>query len=270
MIGTWTSVEVQRAVQKGYVILDVYEQHHFEEKSNMLFREYNETFFAIKRRAKEEGNKGLEAIAKLCINGPTGKWGFNPEKQKSTRLVTECDEFYRYLCGSWEKVRINIITDEAATVSVEENTPYTEHNRSNVYISAFITGFSRLKLFEEALDPLQHLVLYFDTDSVIYVSPTGTDLMPVDTTGQMGLWTPEIEEGDCFVEFVSCGPKTYALKSRSGKQDISKSKGFSLHYTNQQVFNFESLKEQVLCKALSEDLHIMELKEHMVRQNKKP
>ena len=49
MVGTWTSVEVQRAVEQGYVLLDVYEQHHFEEKSNELFREYNETFFAIKR-----------------------------------------------------------------------------------------------------------------------------------------------------------------------------------------------------------------------------
>ena len=58
------------------------------------------------------------------------------------------------------------MTDEAATVSVEDNTPYTEHNRSNVYISAFITGYLQLKLFDEALDPLQQLVLYFDTDSV--------------------------------------------------------------------------------------------------------
>ena len=138
-----------------------------------------------------------------------------------------------------------------------------------MYISAFITGYSRLKLFDEALDPLKHLVLYFDTDSVIYVSPTGTDLMPVDTTGQMGLWTSEIERGDCFVEFVSCGSKTYALKSRSGKRDVSKSKGFSLHYTNQQVFNFESLKEQVFYKALSEDLDVMDFEERMVQQHKK-
>ena len=124
-------------------------------------------------------------------------------------------------------------------------------------------------MFDEALNPLQQSVLYFDTDSVIYVSPTGADLIPVHTTGQMGLWTSEIEEGDCFVEFVSCGPKTYALKSRSGNRDISKSKGFSLHYSNQQVFNFESLKEQVLYKALSEDLDIMDFEERMFRQNKK-
>ena len=75
---TWTSFEVQKAVQLGYVIECIYEVHHFEEKSNSLFIAYNEAFFDIKRRAKVDGNKGLEAIAKMCINGPTGKWGFNP------------------------------------------------------------------------------------------------------------------------------------------------------------------------------------------------
>ena len=45
MTGTWTSFEVQRAVQKGYVLVDVYEQHHFPECSNELFHEYNDTFF---------------------------------------------------------------------------------------------------------------------------------------------------------------------------------------------------------------------------------
>ena len=125
MTGTWTSFEVQRAVEKGYILLDVYEQHHFTERSNELFCEYNETFFAIKRKAKDEGNKELEAIVKLCINGPTGKWGFNPEKQKGSRIVTECDEFYSYLCGSWERASINVITDECATISVEENSMYT-------------------------------------------------------------------------------------------------------------------------------------------------
>ena len=147
---------------------------------------------------------------------------------------------------------------------------YTEHHKSNVYISAFITGYARLKLFDEALDPLQRQVLYFDTDSVIYVSPTGQHLIPVDSTGVMGLWTSEIEEGDCFTEFVSCGPKTYALKSRSGKKDIAKSKGFSLHYANQQKFTFKTLKTQVFYKALQEDLSLSDFEETMIHQNKRP
>ena len=67
MTGTWSSVEIQKAVRVGYKILDVYEQHHFPEKRNYLFRAYNETFFNIKKQAKADGNKGLESIAKLCV-----------------------------------------------------------------------------------------------------------------------------------------------------------------------------------------------------------
>ena len=72
----------------------------------------------------------------------------------------------------------------------------------NVYISAFITAYARLKLYDETFNPLKHLVLYFNPDLVIYVSPIGNHLILVDTTGEMGLWTSEAEEGDFFTEFV--------------------------------------------------------------------
>ena len=52
MTGTWTSVEIQKAVAMGYVVTEVYEVHHFPQKSNTLFKAYNETFFGIKRAAK--------------------------------------------------------------------------------------------------------------------------------------------------------------------------------------------------------------------------
>ena len=82
MEGTWTAFEVQKAVQLGYVIGCMYKVHHYEHKSCSLFCAYSETFFKIKQRATVDGNKGLEAlaiglevVAKMCINGPTGKWG---------------------------------------------------------------------------------------------------------------------------------------------------------------------------------------------------
>ena len=53
---------------------------------------YNKTFFDIKRKAKLEGNKGLEAIAKMY----TGKLGFNLSKQKGTRIVRYSADFYKY------------------------------------------------------------------------------------------------------------------------------------------------------------------------------
>ena len=44
MTGTCISAEVEKAVQLGYVIQEICEVHHFETKSNALFKAYNETF----------------------------------------------------------------------------------------------------------------------------------------------------------------------------------------------------------------------------------
>ena len=208
-----------------------------------------------------EGNKGLEAIAKMCINGPTGKWGFNPSKQKGTRLVTETSDFYRYLCGSWSEVSLTLITDDVALATVCENDEFTEHTRSNVYISAFITCYSRLKLLDamEYVSSCNGQVLYYDTDSIIYVSPTGEHLITPDTSGDLGEWSSELPVDDYITEFASAGPKTYSIRTASGKHDISKSKGFSLHYKNQQVFNFESLKEQAISKGLDQEIAKLQL-----------
>ena len=62
--GTWVSFEIHYAVSQGYVIEEIFEQHQFPDCSKTLFKAY----------------KGLESIAKLLINGPTGKWSFNNTK----------------------------------------------------------------------------------------------------------------------------------------------------------------------------------------------
>ena len=104
---------------------------------------------------------------------------------------------------------------------------------------------------------------------MIYCSPTGDHLIPVDTTGTLGLWTSEAPTlDDYFVEFASAGPKTYALKSASGSHDITKSKGFSLHYRNKQIFTFEELKAQALAKATETDQKkmVLHLNEAIMRR----
>jgi len=268
-VGTWTHVELQTAVLMGYVINEVYEQHHFERRLNNLFKSYNETFFEIKRQAKRDGNKGLEAIAKLCINGPTGKWGFNPSKSKSNKIVRDDAELKRFLCGRFDSVGVNFLNDDVCVVSVSDNNIMSEHHKSNVYISAFITAYSRMKLYHDALLPLQEKVLYFDTDSVMYVSPTGNHLIPIDTTGALGLWTSEAPVDDHFIEFCATGPKCYALKSFSGNNDIAKIKGCFLHYRNQQKFTFDTLKHTILCKALNLDTEKVILHQHEKIMRKK-
>ena len=234
------------------------EQHHFPNQSNTLFKAYNQTFFDIKRKAKAEGNKGLEALAKLCINAPTGKWGENPANQARTKLVEDSEEFLKLFLSKQENMDIAILNENVAMVNIQDNDQYTEFKKGNVYISTFITGYARLKLYEDALEPLQEDVLYFDTDSVVYVSSDGQPKIPIDTTGELGLWTSEAVEGDHFIGFTAAGPKTYALLSAQGN-NIAKSKGFCLHHSNSELFHFDSLKEQVLHKACNKQIQHLKL-----------
>ena len=101
MTGTWSSVEIQKAVRVGYKILDVYEQHHFPEKRNDLFHAYNKTFFNIKKQAKADGDKGLEAITKTqtasilhTVSGDT-----TPPKPKAHLSLPKWTSFHTTCLG---------------------------------------------------------------------------------------------------------------------------------------------------------------------------
>ena len=44
-----------------------------------------------------------------------------------------------------------------------------------------------------ALELLDRRVCYFDTDSVVYVSENGEDVLPVDNSGTFGAWANELK-----------------------------------------------------------------------------
>jgi hypothetical protein len=109
ILGTWCHVELLKALEKGYQILRLHEVWHFPEQSDVLFKEYVDTFLKIKQEAsgypkgcvtteqrqtyvaeylEHEGieldpekithNPGLRALAKLMLNSFWGKlrWFF--------------------------------------------------------------------------------------------------------------------------------------------------------------------------------------------------
>ena len=82
---------------------------------------------------------------------------------------------------------MNIINNDAAGALIPDQDKYTPHVASNVYIAAFITAYARVKLYKDALLRLEEKVVYIDTDSVIYVSPSGEPLIDIDHTGELGL-----------------------------------------------------------------------------------
>ena len=106
-------------------------------------------------------------------------------------------------------------------------------NSTNVCIAAFVTTYARLKLYSE-LEKLQDRVLYFDTDSIIFVEHTNNTTEYKPKLGNyLGELTNEIkkDKGTHIVEFVSSGPKLYAYRTNTGYTKCVV-KGFTLNYTS--------------------------------------
>ena len=113
--------------------------------------------------------------------------------------------------------------------------------KTNVIIAAFTTAYARLQLYDE-LDILQERVLYYDTDSVIYLSQPEPRLGNYigDLTDELG--------GEHITVFASGGPKNYCYKTNTGKTEV-KVRGITLDCTARQKVNFQSMCELVSLRA---------------------
>lgn len=91
-----------------------------------------------------------------------------------------------------------------------------EDYQTNIFIAAFTTCWARLKLYD-VVHMLDTRVLYFDTDSVIFVSRPGD--VELEIGPYLGELTNELASpGDYIIEFVSDGPKNYAFRTIQGEQ----------------------------------------------------
>lgn len=271
--GTWTTVEVQKAVELGYKISKVYEIYHFERKSNTLFREYVKMFLRLKQQAKgwermgcttedekdvyisfyenhqgirlkkeeiNEYNAGLYFISKLCLNS---LWGKFAQRDLFTNTVdTFSREEFEKVAHSDENIVHSVVlhNGRVRTVTFQKRKEFISNPAyTNIAIAAFTTAYARLRLYE-ALEETRENTLYMDTDSVIYID-NNVNLVTGELLGDL---TDELDEGTWITEFVSTGPKSYAYKLNNGKT-VCKVKGFSLGYATSKIINFHSLKRAV-------------------------
>ena len=276
--GTWTTPKIQKAVQKGYKVVKIYEVWHFapNQRREGLFGKYVNTFLKLKQEAsgwptevgddpekrqdyianylrheniqldpeKIEKNPGKRTLAKLMMNSFWGKFGERPNKPR-TQTITSPSQLYPYLFSdNFSLKNLRICTDdvlEAVFTEVEDN--IVPSNKSNIFIAAFTTAWARLKLYE-ALDIMQEQVLYYDTDSVIYRCKRNGPELPL---GQyLGQFTNELDDpSDYITEFAAAGPKNYGYRTLKGKTEC-KVRGFTLNVRGKEVLNFETMKKNIL------------------------
>ena len=296
LIGTWCTPEIEKAIEKGYRVLELYEIYHFEQTTTELFKSYVATFLKIKQEAsalpsnviteedkeafaeryfahqgvrldpaKMNGkNEGLRCMAKLCLNSLWGKFG-QRSNFKQTKYISSDREFYSIINDDKvNEVSWRILNEDILEVVFDlRDDCVKESTNTNIAIASFTTCWARLKLYS-VLETLNDQVLYFDTDSIIYVyDEENPNHKMVETGDYLGDLTNELDADDHIVEFVSTGPKCYAYTTNNGKF-CCKVKGFSLNSSNSKYINFEQMKKMVY-GTLSE---IVDIKDRKITRSK--
>ena len=231
---------------------------HFPQVQEGLFRDYVKTWLKIKQEAggwpdwvgddetkrqqyirdyyqnegiqldydKIEHNPGLRALVKMMLNSMWGKFGQRLNKMQ----VEEFDdpqEFHSFLDSNARDVKhVSVVNDnivEAHYQLQEEDMPVSPN--LNVFVACFTACWARLRLYE-ALELLGQRVLYFDTDSVIYLEEPGQPNPPLGD--YLGQFTSELKADDHITEFVSGGRKNYGYQTKNGKVEC-KVRGFRLN-----------------------------------------
>ena len=203
--GTWVTIELFEALDRGYKLLDVYEVWHFSETTQYdkasgeggIFAGYIDTFLRIKQESSGypdwcmteqdkikfkqdyfeaegirlenvEKNKGMRAIAKIMLNSLWGKLA-QRENMTKTEYISEPSKFFDLVTNPNKIVKnVDICRENLLLVNWDDTESSVEpHACSNVIVAAFITAQARLKLYG-ILEKLNERVLYFDTDSIIY------------------------------------------------------------------------------------------------------
>ncbi|KAG8139436.1 hypothetical protein E2320_002201 [Naja naja] len=267
LTGTWCTVELSVAVEKGYRIAEIYEVWHFERKTKSLFSDYINMHLHQKQEASgypdwcktEEDkecyvrdykkNKGVQLcreyieynpakrqIAKLFLNSLWGKFS-QSTNHLTTMVVTEPEELFMYLFVPYYEVSsCEFVDDEAAVLKwkAAKNQP-TKSTCTNVFIASFTMAYARLELYS-LLERLGDRCLYHDTDSRGAWSPSLGDYL-----GQL---TSEIPPNTSITKFAAAGPKTYGYALSNGST-VLKVKGITLNSANSVKVNFESLKDLI-------------------------
>ena len=267
-IGTWMTDEVNEAIKKGYKVLETYEVWNFDKTSDDLFKGYIRRFMKIKLESskydfktkeeetnfklkikesldidieKFEFNAGLRSISKLCLNSLWGKFG-QRSNMSQTKYVTEVSEFYEILLDDkLDNTNFQFINDDMVQMTYNFKDQFVDNSKNtNIYIACFTTSHARLMLYNK-LDYLKEKVLYFDTDSIIYIDD-GTKT--VKTGDMLGDMTDEGLSGKGITNFVSTGPKSYSFKY-GDNDEKSAIKGFTLNHKNSSILNHNSMSKIV-------------------------
>ncbi|XP_055380657.1 uncharacterized protein LOC129611502 [Condylostylus longicornis] len=254
--GTWVIDEVVKALTKGYKIIEIHEiwkysvqQYDKTSSKPGLFTDIMDKFLKIKQESSDWpktcvnkelkqqyiedfferenikldenkicANPGKRSVAKLILNSFWGKFG-QKENQTQTEIIKTPANFYTLMTDPNKEVHhILIINDETLVVNWKfKHDEIKPLKTVNVCVASYTTAQARLKLYSY-LEKLENRVLYYDTDSIIFISKEGEYEPPLGNfIGDMTDELTSYGDGSFITEFASGGPKNYGYAVYSTK-----------------------------------------------------
>ena len=216
-----------------------------------------------------EYNPGLRQVAKIMLNSMWGKFGQQVNKTQVKEFVDHV-AFHKFLESDQHNVRyVSPLTEERVEFhyKLQEGDVSVSPNL-NIFIASFTTCWARLHLYE-ALELLGERCLYYDTDSVIFISRPGETDPPLGDF--LGEFKDELDAGDHIIEFVSGGPKNYGYQTLLGKT-CCKVRGFSLNSEGAAQLNYKVMRQNVLDevqKPLKNTRQIQVVKSYKIHRDAK-
>ena len=248
IINTWTTEELKLAIEKGYIIREIYEILHYPDSctNDTLFKAYVDMWLKIKQEAsgwptwcnneenkqkyikeyqdnegiqleyeKIEKNEALRFIAKIMLNSFWGKLAQRPN-QSRTKIINSYDEYYELIVDQRKEITGELMVNEDTLIVTWEwlEAEFDTVKNYNIAVGSYVTAYARIKLYEimEEIENIRPFsLLYHDTDSVMFVRKINDP--KIKCGDYLGELTDEIEKnygsGARGIKFVSLGPKNY-------------------------------------------------------------
>ena len=265
--GFWCTNEIQKAIEKGYQIQDIYEAWHFDNSSTDLWKGYIRKFLKIKLESskftcseeeyrskarllgieldKLEANPGLRFIAKICLNSLWGKFGQNPKNRQSKYIEKESDFYKIVLDDKIESLSLAFLNDSTVYASYETKDEFLKQNyNTNIYIACFTSAWARLRLYN-MIDRIGRNVCYMDTDSVVYTEDeSNKNIFEQEIGDSLGEWSYELIDKKThelyYMDFWACAQsKDYGYITNKEKY-VGKVKGFRVTAETEEKMNHQA------------------------------
>ena len=280
LTGVWFTEEVKYAIHCGYEIVEIFqiENYPVSDIAKNPFRLFVSPI--MKRKKEAEGGNGrvpnpsMRTLNKLAGNSIWGKFATNPRQDNITYLRTP-ESLYNLLGDADKKVKdvLDLGTSLRVVYETEDNFIMTP-SYTSLISAIMVTAYARLEILKHIHSIPPDDVLYFDTDSIIFVQHG--DINPIQNIGpECGQISCELPPGAFIKKFASTGPKSYAylvFYPESGEEKLFiKVKGITLdknvrekylHTMDNTNFIFDFVKENY---AFGKTVKPMELPQIKIR-----